>query len=248
MSQKSRVFSRSPAAERFKSRSVSVTPSTRRTSAASSALVDPSSAGSSGGMDATLSALKSYGLPVATLALCGVGGFYLAKRMNDLESKVGASRRNDVRHLSETDVQLIVKQMHNDGSISIPQWNEEAELQKQQFQQALLENQRQQQQQLLQLQQAMQQQQMQMTQYQELFSSNFPSGPNVKHSGTNYQENSTSQLPTEAQAQNYFMQDAANSIQALGEIPVIDINSDPTTQGQGIVASEWKPSASSGQQ
>lgn len=68
-------------------------------------------------------ALKSYGVPLATVALCGVGAVYFAKRMSDLETKVDAGRRNDVRHLNETDVRLIVQQMAKDGLINVPQWS-----------------------------------------------------------------------------------------------------------------------------
>lgn len=71
--------------------------------------------------------LKSYGVPLATAALCGVGAIYFAKRMSDLETKVDAGRRNNVRHLNETDVRLIVQQMAKDGLVNIPQWNEQGQ-------------------------------------------------------------------------------------------------------------------------
>ena len=57
--------------------------------------------------DGALGMLKAYGVPLATVALCGAGAFYFSKRLADVENKVTASRRNDVRHLSETDVRMI---------------------------------------------------------------------------------------------------------------------------------------------
>lgn len=58
--------------------------------------------------------LKQYGIPLGAVALCGAGAFYLAKRMNDLESRVSAMKRSEVRHLSETDVRMIVAQMQRE--------------------------------------------------------------------------------------------------------------------------------------
>jgi hypothetical protein len=73
--------------------------------------------------------LKSYGAPLVTAALCGVGAIYFAKRMSDLETKVDAGRRKDVRNLNETDVRLIVQQMAKDGLINVPQWENSARVQ-----------------------------------------------------------------------------------------------------------------------
>lgn len=67
----------------------------------------------------TMSLLKTYGIPLGAVALCGAGAVYLAKRMNDLETRVSAMKRDNVRHLSETDVRLIVQQMQRDGLIQV---------------------------------------------------------------------------------------------------------------------------------
>jgi len=80
--------------------------------------------GPAGEWDGALNALKSYGAPLATLALCGVGAVYFAKRMTDLETKVDVGRRKEVRTLNETDVRMIVQQMAKDGLINIPQWQQ----------------------------------------------------------------------------------------------------------------------------
>lgn len=85
----------------------------------------PSSAGtivpeSSGeGVGSFVNVLKSYGPALLTAVACGAGLVYMAKRMSDLEQKVGSQRRNQVRYLSETDVRLIVQQMAKDGFINI---------------------------------------------------------------------------------------------------------------------------------
>jgi hypothetical protein len=73
-----------------------------------------------GDWDGTLSVLKNYGVPLATLALCGVGAVYLAKRMSDLESKVDAGHRRELRHLNDVDVRMIVQQMIREGHLSGP--------------------------------------------------------------------------------------------------------------------------------
>jgi hypothetical protein len=73
-----------------------------------------------GDWDGTLSVLKNYGVPLATLALCGVGAVYLAKRMSDLESKVDAGHRRELRHLNDVDVRMIVQQMMREGHLSGP--------------------------------------------------------------------------------------------------------------------------------
>ena len=64
---------------------------------------------------------------------------YMAKRMGDLEQTVGAIKRNEVRHLTETDVRLIVQQMNRDGLINIQQWDGAQQQQQLQQQQALLQ-------------------------------------------------------------------------------------------------------------
>lgn len=92
--------------------------------------------------DVALGYLKSYGVPLAAVALCGAGAVYLSKRMSDLETKVAAGRRNDVRHLSENDVRLIIQQMAKDGLINIPQ-TQSVEAQQLQEKVALLEAQKQ---------------------------------------------------------------------------------------------------------
>lgn len=85
-----------------------------------------------------------------------------------METRVNAGRRNDVRHLSETDVRLIVQQMAKDGLINIPQWNQE-QLQAQEQQTAALQQQmaqlEAQKQQMTQYLQLVQQQQLQQQNY-----------------------------------------------------------------------------------
>lgn len=68
------------------------------------------------------SALSAYAFPLGALALCGAGALYLVKRIGDLESSVGAMKRETVRNLSETDVRMIVQQMQKDGLIRVQQW------------------------------------------------------------------------------------------------------------------------------
>lgn len=63
--------------------------------------------------------LRNYAVPLGAVAMVGAGAMYFAKRMNDLESRVGEMRRNEVRHLSETDVRMIVQQMSRDGLIQL---------------------------------------------------------------------------------------------------------------------------------
>lgn len=65
------------------------------------------------------SALKTYGLPLGTLALVGMGAVYFSKRLGDIENSVSVVRREQVRHLSETDVRMIVQQMARDGLIQL---------------------------------------------------------------------------------------------------------------------------------
>lgn len=103
--------------------SPSVTPSPRRS--ATPGAVVPSSDNS---WDGAVDMLKSFGVPLASLALCGIGAVYLTKRMSDLETKVDVERRKDVRRLSETDVRLIVQQMAKDGLINVPQWQQQKQL------------------------------------------------------------------------------------------------------------------------
>lgn len=59
-------------------------------------------------LDDPVQTLKQYIGPIAVLGLCGAGAVYFAKRIGDLEHKVHAERRLDVRHLTDSDVQLIV--------------------------------------------------------------------------------------------------------------------------------------------
>ncbi len=77
-------------------------------------------------LDDWATTLTKYGLPFATVAIVAAGSVYFSKRMSDLEQNVGAMRRNEVRHLSETDVRMIVQQMAKDGLIHVPQWSREA--------------------------------------------------------------------------------------------------------------------------
>lgn len=72
--------------------------------------------------DSVSSMLSSYMLPLGGLALMGAGALYLVKRIGDVENTVGAMKRETVRNLTETDVRLIVQQMHRDGLIRVQQW------------------------------------------------------------------------------------------------------------------------------
>lgn len=99
-------------------------------------------------------ALKGYGIPLGALAICGLGALYLGKRMNDLETHVGALKRNEVRHLSETDVRLIVQTMAKDGHINVTGFNDSTMQAHAQQQQVLLQQQHHLQQQLEQLKQS----------------------------------------------------------------------------------------------
>lgn len=65
--------------------------------------------------------VKTYAFPLCILGLCGAGAVYFAKRVSDLEHKVHAERRADVRNLTDNDVQLIVQQMGRNGQIETPQ-------------------------------------------------------------------------------------------------------------------------------
>lgn len=82
--------------------------------------------------------VKTYALPIAVIGLCGAGAVYFAKRMNDLENKVHAEKRADVRYLTDNDVQLIVQQMAKNGQIESPQ-NQVFQQQAVAFQQQLLQ-------------------------------------------------------------------------------------------------------------
>jgi hypothetical protein len=120
----------------------SLTPSTSNMSA----MVGGGNMGGGSGEDWSTT-LTKYGLPFATLAICAAGSVYFSKRMSDLEQNVGAIRRNEVRHLSETDVRLIVQQMAKDGLIHVPQWSRDSPATTTTTTTAALANQHQQQQQ-----------------------------------------------------------------------------------------------------
>lgn len=96
-------------------------------------------------------ALKTFGIPLGALAVCGLGAMYLTKRMTDLETHVSAIQRNEVRHLTETDVRMIVQQMSKDGLMGPNASTLQAHAQQQQ---RLLEQQQRLQQQVDQLQAA----------------------------------------------------------------------------------------------
>ncbi len=96
-------------------------------------------------------ALKGYGIPLGALAICGLGALYLGKRMSDLETHVGALKRSEVRHLSETDVRLIVQTMAKDGHINVSGFSDSTIQAHLQQQHALLQQQHHLQQQLEQL-------------------------------------------------------------------------------------------------
>lgn len=112
--------------------------------------------------------LKQYIAPLAVLGLCGAGAVYFAKRIGDLEHKVHAEKRQDVRRLTDQDVHLIVQQMSKEGRIDDPKTvaiqQQTAALQQQLAQMQAVQQQNQQNQMMLneQLRQiAMQQQQLQ---------------------------------------------------------------------------------------
>lgn len=69
--------------------------------------------------DWDMNSMLKYGIPLGAVGIVAAGAFYFSKKMGDLETQVQAIKRNEVRHLSETDVRMIVQQMSNDGQIQV---------------------------------------------------------------------------------------------------------------------------------
>jgi flagellar biosynthesis GTPase FlhF len=209
--------------------------------------------GGAGGWD-VMDGLKSFGMPLVTAALCGVGAIYFAKRMSDLETKVDVDRRKNVRHLNDADVRLIVQQMARDGLVNIPQWNGQQQQQQLQHQQQLQQQQQQQQyrqqqlqqqqkaadaEQLRQQQAAQQQQQQQAAQQQQ-----------QQQAAQQQQQQQAAQQQQQQQAALYQQQQQKLIIQQQQEQQRIQQTSPTTTPNEsphqlfgneGVVASVWKP-------